>query len=108
MPPPPDHSGGSFSGLMKLDLTRAGLAQGWIEQNQGGIELAERQKGDECGNGMKDADCQLASIDTVDRLENDVMVVNQSGNIVVLWGPDTIPAMVPEVIDDQLVVAGKQ
>ena len=57
---------------------------------------------------MKDADCQLVSVDTVDRVKNEVMVVNQSGNIVVLWRTDTIPAMVPEVIDDQLVVVGKQ
>ena len=36
------------------------------------------------------------------------MVVNQSGNIVIPWRTDTVPAMVPEVMDDQLAVIGEQ
>ena len=57
---------------------------------------------------MIDADGRLASVNAGDRVEDEVMVVNQGGNVVLLRCTDTIPAMVPEVVDDQLVVFGKQ
>ena len=57
---------------------------------------------------MEDPDCQFASIDTFDFVENEVMVVNQGGNVVVVWPVDAVPAMVSDVVDDQLAIVCKQ
>ena len=93
---------------MKLDLAGARPAQGGIEQNQSRVEIGGRQKGDDRRKGMKDADGGFVPVDTIDRVEYEVMVAYQGGNIVVTQFTDAVPSMVSDVIDDQLVVVCKQ
>ena len=57
---------------------------------------------------MKYSDFGFVPVVPVDGFENTFLITNQGRDVVLLAGTDRIPAVVPEVIDDEVKLVGKQ
>ena len=59
-------------------------------------------------NRMEDAYFRFFPVVMVNRFENKVVVINKGRNIVILQGADSIPTVIPEIVDDQIEIVGQQ
>ena len=57
---------------------------------------------------MKHPDFGFVPVVPVDGFENTFLVTNQGRDVVILAGTDRIPAVVPEIKDDEVELVGKQ
>ena len=86
------------------------LAQRRVEQHarRKVAAFVGRQQRHESRNGMVHADSRLIPVVLVDRLENLVVVLNQGGNRMASERPNGIPAVISQVVDDQVEIVRQQ
>ena len=60
------------------------------------------------GNGVEDPHRGFLTVETLHRFEDAVVVAGKGVDDVGLQGTDLVPAVVPEVVDDQVVVGRQQ
>ena len=107
----PADLGGVLRGRgIEVEVAAAGLAKRRVEQHQARVvpALGGRQQRGQRRQGMEYPYRGFLSVGRVDRFQNAVLVVGQRGHVVPFRRADLVPAVVPQVMDDDIELIGEQ
>ena len=57
---------------------------------------------------MEDPYCGFLTVEAIDRLEHSVLVAGKSFDTVVRQGTDFVPAVIPQIVDNQVEFLGQE